>query len=65
MATSAISTDDHARRKSAMNNRKAWTNDKYNRLLFMPDSDSRREIVVKLGRSVSAVETRIRNLGMK
>jgi hypothetical protein len=65
MATSTNPADDLAQRKNAVNSRQTWTNDDDTRLLLMAGSKSQREIDVELGRSVSAVETRIRSLRMK
>jgi hypothetical protein len=62
MVNSLRPAEDLALRKSAPNRRQPWTNDDDAKLRLWANIKSQREIAVALGRSISAVESRVRIL---
>jgi len=64
MVNSLRPAEDLALRKSAPNRRQPWTNDDDAKLRLWANIKSQREIAVALGRSISAVESRVRSLGL-
>lgn len=65
MVNSSVPAEDLAQRKSAPNGKQPWTNDDDTKLRRWADTKSQREIAVALGRSISAVESRVRILRLK